>query len=281
VEVTGLSGGHSGLNIGENRGNAVKLLVRFLQAALGEGIPLELGHLAGGDKHNAIPREAEARILMDPSHTGRLQEVLDRMLKSFRGELKGIDEGLQISVSPADVDTEHLSAADRDRLLRLLAALPHGVLAMSNDLEGLVETSSNLAAVKNEDGGFLILTSSRSSIMSSLDAVLESIRSIGELAGAEVEIQVGYPGWKPNMDSAVLRVVKDVYTRLWDSPPEITAIHAGLECGLIGEKVPGMDMVSFGPQIRGAHSPDERVNVPSVGRFWNALREILRELASA
>ena len=117
--------------------------------------------------------------------------------------------------------------------------------------------------------------------MSSLDAVLQTVRSIGLLAGAAVEIQVGYPGWKPNMDSAVLGVVKEVYTRLWDGPPEITAIHAGLECGLIGEKVPGMDMVSFGPQIEGAHSPVERVNVPSVGRFWNAFKEILKSLAAS
>ncbi len=280
LEITGLRGGHSGLNIIENRGNAVKLLTRTLLAAEKAGIRFDIMELTGGDKHNAIPREAEAIVYMAAQDAERMQAVVDRCLADFGVELKGVDDGLKIVFAPTDSSGRVLTAEDRSRLLRVLDALPHGVLAMSNDLEGLVESSNNLAAVKIQDGEYLILTSCRSSIQPSIEAILSTILSVSDLAGFRSETQVGYPGWKPNMDSAVLQVVRKVYAGIWKKDPEVTAIHAGLECGLLGDKVEGMDMVSFGPQIEGAHSPEERLHVESAGRFWNALKQVLDRLSS-
>ncbi len=280
LDVGGLRGGHSGLNIHENRGNAVRLAARILAAAIEDGLAVDLERVAGGDKHNAIPREAEAVFHLDPADEKRLRGVLARQEEGFRTELGGIDDGLEIRLGPAtDASGRVLASPDRDTLVRALLALPHGVLAMSRDIPGLVETSSNLAAIREHDGSIVVLTSSRSSVMSSLAAVLGQITAVGRLAGADVEVEVGYPGWKPDLDSAVLQVVRTVYGEVWGRPAEVTAIHAGLECGLIGEKIPGIDMVSFGPQIEGAHSPDERVSVPAVARFWDALGRVLDRLS--
>jgi len=281
LEVGGLRGGHSGLNIVENRGNALKLAARILDAARTQGIPFRLTSVLGGSKHNAIPREAEARLYADPATRSALEGVVACMSEAFRGELEGIDEGLQTRVGPCSgaPGARVLSTEDRDRLLDLLLALPHGVLAMSPAIPGLVETSNNLAVVREEGERILIVTSSRSSVMPTLDAVAGSVGAAGRLAGANVEIHDGYPGWKPNVGSPVLAVVREVYRRQWGQEPKVTAIHAGLECGLLGQKVPGLDMISFGPQIEGAHSPDERVHVPSVQRFWKALCAVLVALS--
>jgi dipeptidase D len=161
-----------------------------------------------------------------------------------------------------------------------MMALPHGVLGMSRDIPGLVETSSNLAVVAEREDAVRVVTSSRSSIASALTGVLDSIRASVRLTGASFQRKDGYPGWKPNLDSKALEVVRAVYRDRWGRDPHVTAIHAGLECGLLGERVPGLDMVSFGPQIEGAHSPDERVSVPSVARFWGALGEVLGRLSA-
>jgi dipeptidase D len=279
LEVSGLRGGHSGLNIVENRGNALKLVARVLSALVEEGVPFDLATIHGGSKHNAIPREAEAIVVPDPNATARLRAVTEKALAGFRIELHKIDDGLQLTWSPCPDPARVLAIADRDRLLQLLIALPHGVLAMSQDIAGLVETSSNLAVVKENEGAIRIVTSSRSSIAPSLAYVLAQVRAAATLAGASVTLKDGYPGWKPNMESRALAVVREVYRKQWSREPHVTAIHAGLECGLLGEKIPGLDMVSFGPQIEGAHSPDERVNVLSVGRFWQALTEVLDRLS--
>ena len=282
LEITGLRGGHSGMNIGENRGNAITLLARVLHSAIESEVPFQISRVTGGDKHNAIPREAEAIVWLDTDARARLDGIVACMLEGYRVELAGVDDGLTIGLRPCDDDGVAVLNLDaRNRLVRLLMALPHGVLGMSRDIEGLVETSSNLAAVRHDGSSITILTSSRSSIMSTLQSVLDGIVASGRLAGFEVEVEVGYPGWKPDLDSPVLSVVRDVYAGLWSKPAKVTAIHAGLECGLIGERIPGMDMVSFGPQIEGAHSPEERVHIPSVARFWSALREVLARLASA
>jgi dipeptidase D len=279
IEITGLRGGHSGLNIIENRGNAVKLLVRTVLAAQKAGLDIELVELTGGDKHNAIPRESEAIVCMNDKDAKAMQGVIDECVAGFGIELKGVDDRLKIEFGSSDRGGQVMVSADRDRLLRALDAIPHGVLAMSNDLEGLVETSNNLAAVKVEDGEYLILTSCRSSILPAIEDVLSTILSISDLAGFRSETQVGYPGWKPDMDSAVLEVVRKVYAGIWKKEPEVTAIHAGLECGLLGDKVEGMDMVSFGPQIEGAHSPEERLHIESTSRFWEALKQVLAALS--
>ncbi len=282
LEITGLRGGHSGLNIGENRGNAVVLLARILHAAIEAEVPFQISRVVGGDKHNAIPREAEAIVWLDGDARKRLDGIVACMLEGYRDELKGVDDGLAIRLrSTEDDGVAVLNLDARNRLVRLLMALPHGVLAMSRDIDGLVETSSNLAAVRHDGSTVTILTSSRSSVASALRSVLDGIVASGKLAGFDVEVEVGYPGWKPDLASPVLAIVRDVYTELWGKPAEVTAIHAGLECGLIGERLPGMDMVSFGPQIEGAHSPEERVQVSSVARFWDALKEVLARLAAA
>ncbi len=280
LAITGLRGGHSGLNIVENRGNALKLAARLLSALIEEGVPFDLASIAGGSKHNAIPREAEAVVVPEPNAKAALAGVTEKMLAAFRVELAKIDDGLSISWNPCPDPARVLAIGDRDRLLRLLVALPHGVLAMSPDIPGLVETSSNLAVVQDNDGAIRVVTSSRSSVAPTLAYVLTQVRAAAALAGASVTLKDGYPGWKPNMDSKALAVVREVYRTRWKKEPHVTAIHAGLECGLLGEKIPGLDMVSFGPQIEGAHSPDERVNVPSVERFWGALTEVLDRLSA-
>ena len=278
--VSGLRGGHSGLNIVENRGNALKLAARVLSAMSAEGISFDLATVSGGSKHNAIPREAEAVVVVDDAAASRVDAVTAKALEGFRTELHKIDDGLTITWQPAPAPAQVLSIDDRDRLLRLLLALPHGVLAMSPDIPGLVETSSNLAVVSENNGGVRVVTSSRSSVAPTLSYVLSQVRAAAMLAGAAITLKDGYPGWKPNLDSKALAVVRDVYRAQWNKEPHVTAIHAGLECGLLGEKVPGLDMVSFGPQIEGAHSPDERVNIPSVARFWSALATVLDRLSS-
>lgn len=280
LEVAGLRGGHSGLNIIENRGNALKLVARVLGAAAEAGVPFALASIEGGSKHNAIPREAEAIVVASPDARAKLLAHAASQLEGFKVELAHADPGLTINWSSVPSPARVLLDADRDRLLRLMLALPHGVLGMSQDIPGLVETSSNLAVVKTQDGGLRIATSSRSSVAPALDAVLAGVRSAARLAGAKWAPKDGYPGWKPNMDSKALAVVREVYRGRWGKEPHVTAIHAGLECGILGERIPGLDMVSFGPQIEGAHSPDERVHVPSVARFWGALSETLDRLSA-
>jgi len=279
IEVGGLRGGHSGLNIHENRGNALKILVRLLDRALSSGVSFELSSLAGGSAHNAIPREARALIRLPKGEEAKFGEVLAALRNEVSSELAGIDDGLAIRLAPVDSSDEVLEQGQRDRLIALLLALPHGVLGMSPALPGLVETSNNLATVTTDGGTTKVVTSSRSSVAPTQTALLASIRAIGRLAGAEIETHDGYPGWKPNMASPVLAVVREVYREVWKGEPKVTAIHAGLECGLLGEKVPGIDMVSFGPQIEGAHSPDERVQISSVDRFWRALKLTLDRLS--
>jgi len=279
IEVGGLRGGHSGINIHENRGNALKLIGRLLAATVDAGIDLELADLRGGSMTNAIPRESVATLALPDDDLDRFRGVVAGMVEAFRTELRGIDDGLEIRIEPDESPAQVLQRADRDRLLDLLAVLPQGLLGMSTDLPCLVETSNNVAVANGEDGRIRIVTSTRSSVQPTLDAVLASIRAAGNLAVAQVEVHDRYPGWKPDMGSRTLAIVRDVYREVWEHEPEVTAIHAGLECGLLGERVPGLDMISLGPQIEGAHSPDERVQISSVARFWTALVRVLARFA--
>ena len=280
LEVGGLRGGHSGLNIIENRGNALKLAARILGAALAENVPFELASIDGGSKHNAIPREAEAVVVATAEAHAKLESIAAAQKKAFAIELAKIDDGLTVGWTQAATPKRVLAAADRDRLVRLILALPHGVLGMSPDIPGLVETSNNVAVVRETDGKYRVVTSSRSSVAPTLRGTVGQVGAAARLAGGSVTLKDGYPGWKPDMGSKALAVVRDVYRERWGREPHVTAIHAGLECGLLGEKIPGLDMVSFGPQIEGAHSPDERVNVPSVERFWGALGQVLDRLSA-
>mgnify|MGYP001813476505 CR=1 FL=1 len=282
VSVTGLRGGHSGLNIIENRGNAVKLTTRVLLAAIEGGMELDLVSIDGGDKHNAIPREAFAVGRIDKSQLDELKAVAEACAKDFMEEFGPSDPDLAVSVDELDDDDTRRSVLNvhaRDRLLRTLDGMAHGVLAMSRDVPGLVETSNNLAVVKNHGDHSEINVSYRSSVMPALYAVRRQVDSIFRQAGAEVHVEDAYPGWKPNPNSPIVQKASEVYEKLFGEKPELKAIHAGLECGLLIEKVPGMDVVSIGPQIENAHSPEEKVQISSVQKFYKHLAALLEELA--
>ncbi len=282
VSVTGLRGGHSGLNIIENRGNAIKLVTRVLLAAIEDGIEIDLVSIDGGDKHNAIPREAFAVCRVDKTGIEKLRAVARTCSEDFLEEFQASDPDLAVKVDELDDDDTRRSVLNvhaRDRLLRVLDGMAHGVLSMSRDVPGLVETSNNLAVVRNHGDHAEINVSYRSSVMPALYAVRRQVDSIFRQAGAEVRVKDAYPGWKPNPSSPIVQKTSEVYEKLFGEKPALKAIHAGLECGLLIEKVPGMDVVSIGPQIENAHSPEEKVQISSVQKFYKHLAAVLEELA--
>jgi dipeptidase D len=277
IAVTGLKGGHSGMEIHLQRGNAIRLLARILRAA---GAPLRLARIDGGNAHNAIPREARATVSMPASSLDDMRRTVQALTAAIKEELAASDAGVTVTMNdvkevPAGVMTEDSTR----RVVSLLCAIPHGVDALSLDVPGLVETSSNLAAVKTEGDTVDVLISVRSSIRSSLIALRDRAQAAAELAGASVEHNDPYPGWKPNLKSEVLSRARRVHVEQLEREPELKAVHAGLECGVIGEKYPGMDMISIGPWIESPHSPNERVNIPSVETFWKFLSALVAELA--
>ncbi len=281
ISVRGLRGGHSGVDIHENRGNALKFLVRALHALRGAGIDFDLVSLAGGSKHNAIPREADA-VIRAGKDTAALRAEIERVAAVLKEEYGEIDPNQRFEVAELEDCDEYrrvMSTADRDRVLDTLLACPHGVLGMSRAVPGLVESSHNLAVVVTEGDQVKVTTSGRSSVMPTLKAVMSQVEAVFKLGGATPQVGGGYPGWKPNPDSPVLKTAIRVFERELGGTPHIRAIHAGLECGLIGEKFPGMDMVSMGPQIESPHSPDERVQISTVDRFYRLLKATLAELA--
>jgi dipeptidase D len=281
VSVSGLKGGHSGLDIAKNHQNAIHALARVLEGA-GARAPFRLSSFDGGSKRNAIPREARAVVFLAPDAEAGFREGAEQVRATLVEQFQGVDDGLVVKVEPADgaAPDAAFTAASGERLLALLRALPSGVLAMSQDIEGLVETSTNLGvATSQDDGRVELISCTRSSVAPALRGALDQLQSVARLAGAGATEHGAYPGWKPNMASTALAKTKQAYVRLFGNEPEVTAIHAGLECGLIGERMPGMDMISFGPDIRGAHSPDERVHIPSVARFWQLLGAVLDDLS--
>jgi dipeptidase D len=278
IRLHGLKGGHSGVDIHLQRGNAVKLLARALNA-LSFRMSFHLSAISGGNKHNAIPREAFATALLPGGVKDQFSKELEQEVAAIREEFRAAEPNLLLEITEATLPHAMWDDRATERVLHLLTALPHGVLAMSYDIPDLVETSTNLATVVVSDGSLVVGMSSRSSVESALRATRLSIRAIATLAGARVEEGNGYPGWKPNLQSELLAVLKRVHEQKLGHTPEIKAIHAGLECGIIGEKVPGMDMISFGPQIEFPHSPDERVKIDSVGSFYEVLAMTLKELA--
>ncbi len=283
LALTGLKGGHSGCDIHLQRGNAIGLLARALWAAY-QTTPFRLSTLRGGSAHNAIPREAFATVVAEGDALDRLLAALRTEVEEIRNEYRPVDPGIELSIDDSTNATgsgDPWDAATTTSVLRLLTSLPHGVEAMSYDIPDLVETSSNLATVDSANGSILVTTSTRSSIDAALDALRRRIRATGELAGALVEERAAYPGWKPNLESPLLETVKRVHAEVLGAEPEVKAIHAGLECGIIGKKTPGIDMISFGPTIEFPHSPDERVHVDSVGRFFRLLTAMLAALAQA
>jgi dipeptidase D len=279
VSVRGLRGGHSGVDIHENRGNALKFLARALNAAREGGVNFAIAAIDGGSKHNAIPREADAVVAVAKTRVGSFRNKVKIISKALKEEFGEIDPNGRIEVTDVSLPAQVWSRADRDRVLNAMLACPHGVLAMSRAVAGLVETSNNLAVMASEGLELQVTTSSRSSVMPSLRATIEQVAAVFRMAGAEVTAHDGYPGWKPNPGSKVLKTALAVFEREFGSRPAVKAIHAGLECGLIGEKFPRMDMISMGPQIESPHSPDERVQISTVARFYTLLKATLAELA--
>lgn len=281
IAVRGLRGGHSGMEIHENRGNALKCLSRTLNALRKAGIEFAVVSMSGGSKHNAIPREADAVVRVAGGDEPRLREIVAKSEAVLRDEFGEIDPNLRLEVKAAGGETHRVwTRADRDRILDGLLACPNGVMAMSRAVAGLVETSNNLAVLEVEGNEVRILGSSRSSVMPSLRGAVEQVAAVFRLAGAEVVEMDGYPSWKPNPKSPLLGVAKQVHQRIFNKEPHLRAIHAGLECGLIGEKFPGIDMISIGPDIEGPHSPDERVKIPTVENFYTLLKAVLKELTA-
>ena len=280
IVVGGLKGGHSGIDIHKHRGNANKVLARTLnlirsQTAMG------LVMLSGGSRKNAIPRDAQALVWVDSGNEDRIGLAARQMEAVIKEELPEKADGFFIRTSPAGdavVDRQTLSLYDTDTVIAVLLALPDGVARMSSQMQGVVETSSNLATLEMAGDRVCIVSSQRSSSMSRLDEITSTIHSIARLAGAHVQDKEVYPAWQPAMDSELLQRCQSVYRGLYNRDPVIQVIHAGLECAIIGGIYPNMDMISIGPTLRNAHSPDERLHIPSITMVWDFLVELLARM---
>jgi len=277
VKVSGLKGGHSGVDIHQGRGNALRLLGRVLDSAL-DKLPLEIAEVNGGSAQNAIPREAFATVVLDETRGNELQALVTQAEGEARADLGGFDPGVQIAVEKVPRPDKVFDAPDAQATVALLVGLPHGVLAMSPDVPGLTQNSTNLAIVATKGDIVEFVTSQRSAIESSMQAAARMVATVFRLAGFEVEHSGRYPGWKPEPTSDVVRKLQSVHEELFGQPAKLIAMHAGLECGVIGEKYPGMQMVSFGPTIVDPHSPNERVQISTVDSFWKYLKVVLERL---
>jgi dipeptidase D len=275
VDVKGLKGGHSGGDIHLGRGNANKILNRFLSQTA-KKYDMYICEVNGGNLRNAIPREAYAICAVPHDAKEPVRVDLNIFIADIENEFAVSEPDLKLTLQS---ETPRKTAIDQDtssRLLKTLYAVPHGVYAMSQDIPGLVETSTNLASIKMIDSKKIkIETSQRSSILSARNDMANTVRAAFELGGARVSFGEGYPGWKPNPHSEILEIAVASYKRLFGVDAKVKAIHAGLECGLFLDKYPGLDMISFGPTLTGVHSPDERMHIPSVERFWNHLLDVL------
>ncbi len=277
IKVFGLQGGHSGIDIHKGRGNAVRILGRVLETLMGD-MPLGIGAINGGSKRNAIPREASATVTIPAGRAEDLKKVVGAVETAVKMDLGAFDAGLRISLESVARPPQVLDDADASAIAGLLASQHHGVLAMSPDVAGLVQTSTNLAIVSTKDGEVEIETSQRSPIASSKLAASRMVSTVFRMAHFEVEHSGGYPGWKPEPASDIVRKCQAVHQEILGKVPELVAMHAGLECGVIGEKYPGMQMISFGPHIVDVHSPSERLKISSVAPFWAFLTGLLERL---
>lgn len=277
--ISGLKGGHSGLDIKIGRANAIKLLARFLNKLLTNNIEFYISDMVGGSKHNAIPREAEVTLYIKKEDEIKIKTLVDEFIKEALLEYKKNDGDLKVSMTSKNGSNQVYTKELTLKLIRILLALPHGVISMSPDIEGLVETSTNLATIVSDKDKIIIGTSQRSSVEPAKNYIYNSVKAIFELGGCELQVGDGYPAWQPNLDSNVLKVAVNSFEKLENAKPKIEAIHAGLECGIIGAKYPGMDMISFGPTMHNVHSPDEKLNIESVPKYYELLKNILKELA--
>ena len=277
IVVKGLAGGHSGDDINKGRENALKLCNRVLLAGI-KDFDLKLNHFVGGNLRNAIPREATAKIAIPAEKAQDFEKHVKDFHEIVKKELPLTEPNVVVQLQPIEPFAEALPDKETEKLVKALTAAPHGVIRMAADIPNFVETSTNLAAIKMQNGEILITTSQRSSIESRKYEVADQVASTFQLIGAKTKHGDGYPGWTPNINSPILKVVLDAFKRLYNEEGQALAIHAGLECGLISEKYPNMDMVSYGPTMRGVHSPDERMEIATVERFWDLTLEILKDI---
>ncbi len=277
IKVSGLQGGHSGDDINRGRGCAIKILTRILWNAT-ENHKIGLARIDGGNLRNAIAREAWADIVVAHDYEAAFRSMVDDFAKHICFEFRSTEPNMQVTLEPIEEPACLIDRQTQYNILNALYACAHGVLAMSREIENFVETSTNLASVKMDDHQIHIATSQRSSVESAKHAAAQKIEATFRMIGAHVSHGDGYPGWTPNPDSKVLKVGVETYKRMFGHDPIVRAIHAGLECGLIGEKYPNMDMISYGPTLRGVHAPGEKIEIKTVEMFWNLTCEILRNL---
>ena len=279
LSVTGMKGGHSGIDIVLGRGNAIKVFFRILNAAY-EKLEVRLADIEGGSLRNAIPREAFGTLAVKKGNVKKLIKVVEGLTATIKNELAVTEPTLTVSLEEVKLPKTVIDKKVQKRLTAAIVACPNAVIRMSDSMPGLVETSTNLAIVKSDSKKKTINAAClmRSSVDSAKEELGSRMKAVFELAGAEVKLSGAYPGWKPNMDSAILKTMQDVYNKNFGKIPEIKAIHAGLECGILGGNYPNWDMISFGPTIRFPHSPDEKVNIETVQKFWDFLVATLESI---
>jgi len=276
ISVTGLHGGHSGDEIHNGYANSVKIITEVL-TSLNSKFGVDISTINAGNLRNAIPREAFTLIYTgaDPK---KLKDAIKDLETEYRKEFEATEPNMSFSLKPSSGDARIMKDDLKDKLLRALSECPHGVIAWSESMEGLVETSTNLASVKTDGDLIRIVTSQRSSVEEAKKAISEKIAGVFRENGASVKHTDGYPGWEPNTESEILKITAESYRTLFNTEPVIRAIHAGLECGLILEKYPGLDMISFGPTIKGAHTPEEKLNIETTLKFWDLLIDVVRNI---
>jgi dipeptidase D len=277
IFAKGLKGGHSGVDIALGRANSNKLMFRFLMQAEND-FGIRVAEASGGDLRNAIPRESYSVIMVPEIKATEFEAFVSRYDKMYRAEFSDTEPDLRFECEKTTVPAKVMNQGDQYRIIRAVFVCPNGVVRMSQAMKGLVETSNNLAIVKCKEGKFEAHNLTRSSVDSAKEATAWKIAAVFQLINADVRLVGGYPGWKPNINSPILKTMSNLYKDMYGNVPAIKAIHAGLECGLIGGVYPNLDMISFGPTIRYPHSPDEKVNIASVGKFWDFLVSTLKHI---
>lgn len=280
VKVAGLNGGHSGMDIIKGLGNANKMMNRLLYNAA-ENFEIRISSIDGGSLRNAIPRESVAIIAVDENQKAAFEADFTDMAAAIHGEYASLEKELELSIKQIELDDNVMSLESQAQFLKAIYAAHNGVYRMSPDIADLVETSNNIARVIVKDGSIKIGCLTRSSVDSSKDDLANTLTATFELAGFDVALSGDYPGWAPNMDSAILKVLEAKYKEINNEAPHVAACHAGLECGILGQNYPEMDMISFGPTIKGAHSPDERASISSAQKYWDFVIEILKDIPVA
>ena len=279
VVAGGMKGGHSGIDIAMGKANAIKVMGRTLHQVVKNGIDLKIADISGGSAHNAIPRDCESVVYFPANDLEKVKSAISAAQKALNEEFKSIDTDLALSIEENSATYNKVSTVNgTKKIIDFVFAFPHGVDTMSTDIKDLVQTSNNFANIKIEDGKVKTLSSQRSSIVSQLNALSERIEAVARLSGGEAHSGDGYPPWPPNMDSKLLAKSTALYEKMYNKKPAVEVIHAGLECGIIGDKYPGMDMISIGPTLKYPHSPEEKVHVGTIGQVLDFIIALLQDL---